>query len=209
MGTLKRLQPFFFFFLFYKWCKIRETCFDKCRITHHFLICVFVLIWWIKATYKTNDKHQQPAKIIMLDRRIKSHGSFPVCESAYTFTLEDQSATRECPISPPLFHGDEFRHSSLVASVHVKVLVFVQIQMLVSYSSDTYPLSKAEVSREYREKEEKEHKCGRKKGKYLSWLKTGSKQRSFSSPLCLFCENWSIRVRSRPSLTRLGCIQFW
>lgn len=70
----------------------------------------------------------------MLDRRNQSHGSFPICESAYTFTLEDQSATRGCPISPPLFHGDALCHSPSVASVQFKVLMFVWVKMLVSYS---------------------------------------------------------------------------
>lgn len=35
----------------------------------------------------------------------RDQGSFLTCESAYTFTLEDQSATRGCLISPPLSVG--------------------------------------------------------------------------------------------------------
>lgn len=58
-----------------------------------------------------------------------------------------------------------------MASVHVKVLLFVRAKTLVSCSCDTYPLSKAEVSREYREKEEKERKRGRKKASI--WVGSG------------------------------------
>ncbi len=107
----------------------------------------------------------------MLDRRNKSHGSFPICESAYTFTLEDQSATRGCPLSPPLFHGDVLCHCPTVASVHVKVLMFVWVKMLASYSSPpvhpscelTRTLSVRQRSAENTEKKRKERKCGRKK----------------------------------------------
>ena len=110
----------------------------------------------------------------------------------HDFTLEDQSATRGCPITPPRCHGEALCHSLSGASVHLKVLMFVwgenvHILFISAYALvlrvNMYPLSKAEVSREYRE--EKENRRGRKKGKYLSWLERRSKLVFFSPP-CLF-----------------------
>lgn len=184
------------------------------------LVCCSTLWDWFASlnsvnSSKTEDKHQQPAKITMLDGRKRAHGSSPTCESAYTFTLEDQSATRGCTVSPPLSAGANDAVVRFSASVHVKVLVSVCVKMLISIWAcasvlrvDAYPLSKAEV-RKYREKRKEERKKkntgAAEKGKHPGWLKTGSKQ-VFSSPRCLFSEDAKMSFHARAGAR---CVQVW
>lgn len=140
-------------------------------------------------------------------RRIKSHGSFPICESAYTFTLEDRSATRGCPISSPLFHV-ELSHSSLVASVHVSVHMFVQVKLFTSYSSEpvhpsckfTHTLSVRQRSAENTEKKKKKKNKSVAEKRQISELAQERKWTEvFSLVLFAFSlKNWSMSVLSCP-----------
>lgn len=74
----------------------------------------------------------------MLDRQNKSHGSFPICESAYKtwFYTRRPKCDKRVPRKSTLFYnGDALWHCQSVAFVHFKVLMFVWIKMLVSYLS--------------------------------------------------------------------------
>lgn len=111
----------------------------------------------------------------MLDRQNKSHGSFPICESAYKtwfYTRRPKCDKRVPHKSTMFYNGDALCQSPSVASVHFKVLMFVWIKMLVSYSSQplhpscdlTRTLSVRQRSAENtKKKRKKEQKCGRKK----------------------------------------------
>lgn len=154
--------------------KIRQLCFGECAGNTLVDRCTcFNLV----DSYKTDDKHQQPAKRIMLDRR-KRPGVLPHMWKCIHFYTRRPKCDKRVPHKSTTVCGDERRHSSSAASVHVKVLVCLCVKMLIfSWACasvlrvDTYPLSKAEV-RKYREKRKTERKKehGRSRKRQISEL---------------------------------------
>lgn len=155
----------------------------------------------------------------MLGRRNISHGSFPICESAYKtwFYTSRPKCDKKVPHKSTTFFykkGDALRHGPSVASVHFKVLMFVLFQFVHPSCQLTSTLSVRQRSAENTEKKEKkkeQNSVAEKKGKYLElaqerkWTKV-----FFLVPRACSVRNWSKSMSCHVQVIQeqARCIQF-